>query len=488
MSRKDYAKLNILLALGFAASLIPILFLAFYNYPAADDFSAGKTAYWAWESTGSLREVIKAAGENVVYNYKNWSGVFASVFWTSLQPGIFGERFYGMTTVITLILLVAAGFYTGGIMGRKYLHTDRCTMSCIILIYLFSAIHLMPDGNEGLFWHAGVVNYSWAFAFLLLLAGVLLELRKEKPGPGRWLRLLLACLLAVLVGGGNYITALQGSLWLILITGFACAADGRRKSRPFFLVTAVLIFSFAISVLAPGNAVRMGSSTGMGALEAIGLSLQYGLALPLQEWLRWPVVVLLLLSLPLMWRATEKVKFNFPYPIAVAVLAYCLVSAGFTPSLYAQGAMEAGRLRNTVYFLWLLAVYLVSFYVMGWSRKRFEKKRKKASFKQEKLLVWGLFLLFTAGSVFYLGAVDRELYIGTAAAKSLLKGQAGTYRQENEERLQLLRDSDEQNVVVRPFSDPPELLLFQELSSDPNEWINTAVAQYYKKESVRVEY
>ena len=90
----------IVMALGLFISLIPIVVLAFYNYPCADDFSASDTAHWAWQETGSLWEVIKAAWENVVYNYENWSGVYTSVFWTSMQPGLFGEEFYGINNAL----------------------------------------------------------------------------------------------------------------------------------------------------------------------------------------------------------------------------------------------------------------------------------------------------------------------------------------------------------------------------------------------------
>jgi len=83
-------KLYIGMMIFLIVSLLPIMVLAFYNYPCADDFSASDTAYWVWNSTDSMLEVLEAAWENVVYNYHKWSGVYASVFWTSLQPGLFG--------------------------------------------------------------------------------------------------------------------------------------------------------------------------------------------------------------------------------------------------------------------------------------------------------------------------------------------------------------------------------------------------------------
>lgn len=477
----SFQKLNILLTLGFVISLIPILILAFYNFPSADDFSASDTVCLAWKNSGSIVEVIKAAGENVVYNYKNWSGVYASVFWTSLQPGIFGEQFYGVTTVITIALLVAAGYYLGNVILKKYLQIRGNEGSCIIILYLFTTIHLMPNGNEGLYWHAGVVNYTWAFGFLLLLAGILLSLRKEENPSKKTGKTILACILAILVGGGNYITALQGTMWLILLAVTSCAADKSvRKNRSVILAALIMAASFAVSVLAPGNAVRMGMSSGLEPIRAVLQSFVFGLQYPLKEWLSWPVILLFICALPLMWSVAKKTDFRFPYPAAVVLLAYCMVSAGFTPSLYAQGSVAAGRLQNTVYFLFVLTLYGAGFYVVGWGSKRYE-------FNREKSFAWGFLIIFAAASLLYL-YVNQNLYIGTEATVNLLSGKAKIYRQENRERLQLLKDPNVQNVVVRPYSDPPGLLLFQDISFDSNEWINSAVAEYYGKESVRVGY
>ena len=82
--------------------------------------------------------------------------------------------------------------------------------------------------------------------------------------------------------------------------------------------------------------------------------------------------------------------------------------------------------------------------------------------------------------------IDEEAYIGTHAGYSIINGQAQIYREENERRLELLY-SDEKKVIFPSFSNPPELLLFQDITNDGNEWLNQAMAEYYGKESVRRE-
>ena len=145
---------------GFVLSLLPVLLLALFNYPNADDFSASVEARHAWVETGSLWEVLKAAAGNVKYNYMEWSGVFASVFWTSLQPGLFGEAYYGLTTWITVAAVCGGAGYLFTVFLRKYLRGDRYVTGCVTLPFLFLLLHCMPDGKEGLYWHAGCLYFG----------------------------------------------------------------------------------------------------------------------------------------------------------------------------------------------------------------------------------------------------------------------------------------------------------------------------------------
>jgi len=375
-------RISIAMVIGLLMSLLPIIVLAFYNYPCADDFSASDTAYWVWNSTDSMLEVLEAAWENVVYNYHKWSGVYASVFWTSLQPGLFGEQFYGITTVISVGLFTIAGAYLTYVISKKYIGGSGYSWISICALYLFVSIQCMPNGNEGLYWHAGGANYTWAFAFLLLVLTCVLSIYKEEKTQKKMVQLVLASLCAVLVGGGNYITALQGCIWLVFLDVIFVVVDKKRNVDTYakalkknvwvMIPTLILIVAFLISVIAPGNKVRMGMSSGISAIDAILASFQYALILPLEEWLGWQVWILLAVSIPFMWNIVKKQEFSFSYPMVVVLLGYCFIAAGFTPSLYAQGAFQAGRLHDTVYFITIIILHAVSFYLTGWiyHRKR----------------------------------------------------------------------------------------------------------------------
>ena len=48
----------------FVISLIPLIHIGFYSHPVGDDFSCGSLSHVAWETTGSVWAVLKAAFES----------------------------------------------------------------------------------------------------------------------------------------------------------------------------------------------------------------------------------------------------------------------------------------------------------------------------------------------------------------------------------------------------------------------------------------
>lgn len=491
-------KIYMLMLVVFVASLIPILGLAMYGYPSADDFSASDSVRMAWLASGSILEVIKAAWQNTVFNYLEWSGVYASVFWTSLQPGIFGERWYGVTAWVTIILLTSSVFYLSHVIFHTYLKANRYVSACITLLYLFITIHCMPDGNEGIYWHAGVVNYTWAFAFLVFLIGLVLSLYKEKEQRKKIVKFVVAVFMALFVGGGNYITALQGSLLMLLfaICIVVIAKIYLNETAIVFLKKNVLviiplfvvIIAFAISVLAPGNQVRMNESQGMSAISAVLYSFGYAIKVPIQEWLKWPVVLPILLSIPLIIYVVKRVDYSFSCPFLVIIIGYCLFATTFTPTLYAQASFGEGRVENVSFFIWLLITYMILVYLSGWIVHKGECKVIASDELSQKMkffvLIFGaFFVVLTIVCV----RKDTTIFIGTDALYSLVTGEAKQYKIENEERLKILHDDNITEVVLPAFKATPSLLIFQDISSNPEEWLNTVVAEYYHKESVRRE-
>ena len=310
------------------------------------------------------------------------------------------------------------------------------------------------------------------------------------------------------------------------------------------LPAAFYLCGFAVSCLSPGNRIRGGEAEGYGALKSILLSLYYTLSYPLNQWMNWAVLLILALAGVIFWMGFAEIEFSganaktggaaasekagetvrdaaapekagsgaqavqlrFAAPFPAAVLAYGIVSCVVTPALYAQGNMDAGRIQSTFWLHAVLVLLLLEWYLVGGLYRRFSKEQNAsavsclqnasaASCLRNASAVSCLrngaggfvraILLFFI--VFSLLAVkgNPDFYTGTSAVSELLDGSAAQYGRENEERLRILKNPREQDAVLPRYTVQPNLLYFEDVSEDPDDWINQKMSEYYGKNSIR---
>lgn len=65
-------------------------------------------------------------------------------------------------------------------------------------------------------------------------------------------------------------------------------------------------------------------------------------------------------------------------------------------------------------------------------------------------------------------------------------GEARQYDSEVDARVTIL-EGDETKVYLQPYSSHPKLLFLIDIQEDPDNWINCAVAKFYKKEEVHLK-
>ena len=71
---------------------IPIIWLAKYMVPSADDYSYGLDSHISYMSTGSVVEAIKSAYNTAILKWYTWQGTFSSIFLMSLTPAVFSDK------------------------------------------------------------------------------------------------------------------------------------------------------------------------------------------------------------------------------------------------------------------------------------------------------------------------------------------------------------------------------------------------------------
>ena len=499
----DLRRLSYLLIVIYALSLIPVLVIGKYDYPSADDFSMGLGTRLAYEATGSLLAVSgKILSETVRY-YRTWIGYFTSCLFTTVSPATFGEAWYALTPAVILLALhvgVAVFFYA---LMEKALGMNRYARRCMTVLALFLMVQRMPEGSlrvEAFYWYSGAGNYTLTFsAGLLYLAFYVLSVCGVRSR-NRSLFLVLACIMGFLAGGGNYLSALSFAVVSVL---FAVYLVKRKIGR--LLPAAFYLCGFAVSCLSPGNRIRGGEAEGYGALKSILLSLYYTLSYPLNQWMNWAVLLILALAGVIFWmgfaekagNGAQAVQLGFTAPFPAAVLAYGIVSCVVTPALYAQGNMDAGRIQSTFWLHAVLVLLLLEWYLVGGLYRWFSKEQNASAVSCLRNTSAASCLRNGAGGfvraillffiVFSLLAVkgNPDFYTGTSAVSELLDGSAAQYGRENEERLRILKNPREQDAVLPRYTVQPNLLYFEDVSEDPDDWINQKMSEYYGKNSIR---
>ena len=141
------------------------------------------------------------------------------------------------------------------------------------------------------------------------------------------------------------------------------------------------------------------------------------------------------------------------------------------------------RLINIVKYFYILLLTINIYYWIGFlSQKITFKLSDHFFFRYTIFEAFIVFLLLLSIKILPSSIYNISSY---AAYVSLRSGEAQQYHQEYLQRLQIFQ-SDSLSVTVNEFSVKPYLLFFDDITEDPENWKNIAVAQWYQKENVKL--
>lgn len=478
----------VLLAAGLLIlSLLPLLWLGKYNVMCIDDYDYGRRVHDVWQETGSFAASVQEAWRQNMDFYQDWQGTYISCFLMGMCPMNFNYQTAWVVPFVMIGMFASSSFVLGRHILVRWLGCEEGA-SLVMALLLFVFYQAIEAPFEGIYWYNGSTHYvlmqSIWFFLLTLVSG---SLWAEKKG-----RACACCaaaaVLSAIVGGGNLVTGLQAE---ILMAFLVCYAFFRKKDKIVYVIIPFLTGSagFLVNVLAPGNGKRgsIDMDEGYSAVKAIALSF-YNTVVFAIRWTPVLVVILWFLLLPLLWKRMKASGKDFSHPVLVTAGAYCVVSAMFTPTLYAVGMVGLSRVDNIIQMTYYLAVLLVTAYWLGY----FSHRERSGGSAAEAL---GLFLERAGNRMsvvclllllgVWLFTADKNTYTSISALRSLVKGEAQTFYQEAMARYEIYTDENINDVVVAPYSERPALFDFTDLSEDDGNWMNLAVARYYHKDSVR---
>ncbi len=470
----------IICLIAFAILLYPVVKVAFYTHPSADDFNYGINTINKIKDVG-LFGVLSGAFKTIAYFYKTWQGTFSAIFLFALSPAVIGPNFYFLTTVIVLLVfLLSLLFFFKSIM-INYLKCDKYIYYISTIIFFLLAVETLPSINQGLYWWNGASYYMIFFSLELVQISLLIDTyinNKKKKN-------ILMCVLAFIIGGGNFITALQQIIILSISTMVLFLV---KKDKSSLLPLLFSIIGLGISALAPGNANRAAGVIGMNPIKAIILSFYHSYVFMFQ-WIKPISIVCLIMIAFLLIPYIEKTMFKFKGMFLVLVMSFCIFSAEFTPTLYSQSSIGEGRLWNIIYISLLLAILFNMVYFVGYIINRMKEKKiiknydKIINYFLEGKAVIMLVFLILVGSLMYFNKNTMTSYL---TYEIIQNGQAKTYNQESKERQEILENKQIKKVEFKKLTYMPYPIFYVDYTSDKNHWLNTPVAEIYNKDYVIV--
>lgn len=241
-------------AVALIALLVPLAFVAFLGTNSrylADDFC----------TAGQLREL--GFWNSQSYWYRNWSGRFSFTFLVSLSQ-LAGPELTPWLPGGVLLLWLAGSWWA----AQQALAGERSPMLRPLVIAastILVTVATTPKLYQSVLWHTGLLTYALPLALATLAAGwTLRALRTSKGGSPRWGSASIPGALAFVAGGmSETFVAVQTALLLIAIPLglWAAGTSEKRRAAALHLGAALAgsLIAGGIVAAAPGNAVRQGA-------------------------------------------------------------------------------------------------------------------------------------------------------------------------------------------------------------------------------------
>ncbi len=483
----------------YLVTIIPMLIMGMYNWPSVDDFSMAYQPHVYFQETGSVIGTVGAALSKTIYLYNVWIGYFFSSFLTCLSPSVFGERLYFLVPFIIIGIVTLGVCYFFKSLFVVCWKLDRGLSHSVSMITLIVMINSLESGKpraEAFYWYSGAINYSFMFGLSMLWIGLLIRILFENHRASRIRKLIGASVLGFLLGGSNYMTALgmaicSGIVIFIVVMIRLGRFEAKCEDIRLIWIPAVMnLVGLLISAIAPGNALRASESGTMGPVKSVLVSVYYVFDMCISDMTSWEVIVVLLVVAVISWKLGEGMKYDLQHPVLFGMFAFLLTASAMTPPLYAVGNIEAGRVHSLVWMEYIVMLILSVFYYTVWIRQKMFKSDvtsgdgKFTSGSSLMLAILGGFLV--VGSILST-IVNPWYYTASSAMYDIANGNAAQYLSECEARLEILKDDSIKEAELDKLTVEPELLFYQDITGDPNEWVNQITAEYYNKDKVYVK-
>ena len=471
-------KLAVLFLIVFVLSLIPIVMTMFYTVPVLDDYNFGLGAHKSYsEGNGFWSGVLKSCD----FFYSNWQGFYTSNFIASSQLYTIDESLYFISNLVFFGVLVFSLFYFAKATLIDVLGLSKIDYVLVSVPAIAFFIQFIPRASEGIYWMDGSLAMLINSISILIISFIIKYDRSGKK-PSRILFYIFALVLTLSISGSSLLTYV--TMLMLFVFSFVYLINKRSKTLwPVITVFAVYTVGITIALTAPGNAVRLNSMSGFSFFKSIAYAILYSI-IYFGRWATISFIAVLLFISVVLWNSLKTSKFSFKNPLLVFLICYVVYAGRMSVQFYAGGRFGSGRQLNQYFLGFLICMSIAWIYFIGWLSKRKPLKTIKQSAKSINLIFCIILcLLFIAGGFDY----GKRMPTSVSTSLSFVRGQTQQYNKEMKERLALYHNDSIKDVEIKPVSYLPDFFAGDEISEDPEYWVNDAIAEYYNKESVKLK-
>lgn len=494
----SYRKIAAAFTILFIVSCIPVIYMGLFNYATGDDLLYGAPLRNAIHKGYSFQETCKTILTDIYYEYLGFTGNWSIMFTWRIEPSIWGERFYSVTTLIAMFCLTVAPYY---LLRYIFVHLWKIRRAAFIIIFTaldILMIQYQPKPRAGLYWYTGMALYTLSFGIAMFAVAwgmKYIETQKKRYFIG-------TTILTVYLSGAGYpeLTFMAACLFFMIVY---CMIDRKRRHKGLMLCIPMilLMIGFYVCASSPGNQVRGGTDFGFSIGKAMGVLLNCVIRgiTGIAEYfvMARPLIAVLVLMMIIFWEvlpqpavAEKDILRSFRHPIIVSAVLFLTYCSAYAPELYAGDNVVAGisgGVYDSYYFIFMLLLPIEVFYLIGWSKVRFSAKWNEISWlKKENFadsvrrpFVIVMFVLCILGSKHLVGNT-----IDYTCVEFVKNGGFADYLAQMEERIAVLEDPDIRNVILPEMNDEQGPFMHFSLMNNPDSYTNDVTRKFYDKDTV----
>lgn len=471
-----------LIIVGSICMLFIVIFIqvwaAYYSVYDADDFATANTMRLYGDSEGKH---LLACFRYVKRTYLNWMGTYSALFTESIINPLTQRGLPQLRVVMVLNVLV---FYSSLVFLINIIFNNMIKgnyhiklFSCACIVYMITNSGAYP---EVFFWFTGAVTYSFPIFYLLFSLGffVLANTRDKNTV----FYAVLASLLGIGSQGGS-LTIGGVACYSALVLCFWFWTRFKKLSLMNIAVVSVFFMGALVNAIAPGNYVRHELyEDGLHPVAAVSMTIkQYFLEMKLLFINDQFVVIFLLLILCGAMLYTKLQADIKMYTVISLLLLIAPAGAIFPVILGCGEEVDIPNRALFIIFTTAVLVYSNIFIVAGYWIAQFMKEKAVKPIRWICPLVILLFVFLL--HVFIVSDVRDTVMVRTFS--NLYHGRIQKYYAECKDIYEYLENSEETDVVLEYYPERVSDFIMFQLYPNPNEWVNTCVADYYNKNSVR---